>query len=193
MEHNGTIKLESDRLILRQFELADAQKMYDNWASNPTVTQYLSWPTHENVEETEKIIADWVDQYDNVDFYQWAICLKEDPFNPIGSMSITRQEPIIRMGLIGYCIGEQWWGKGYASEALARMMEYLFDIVGFNRLQGEHDPHNAASGHVMEKNHMRHEGTLRQASFNNYGIIDVAIKGILRQDYLAIKGTQSTK
>ena len=45
MEHKGTVTLETPRLILRRLTLADAEPMYRNWASDPGVTKFLTWPT----------------------------------------------------------------------------------------------------------------------------------------------------
>ena len=50
MEHKGTVTLETPRLILRRLTLADAEPMYRNWASDPEVTKFLTWPTHSSVE-----------------------------------------------------------------------------------------------------------------------------------------------
>ena len=50
MEHKGTVTLETPRLILRRLTLADAEPMYRNWASDPGVTKFLTWPTHSSVE-----------------------------------------------------------------------------------------------------------------------------------------------
>ena len=77
MEHKGTVVLETDRLILRKFREDDAQSMFDNWASNPNVTKYITWAPHENVEITKAIISEWVKSYRDSDFYQWALELKE--------------------------------------------------------------------------------------------------------------------
>ena len=44
MRHCGTQLLETERLILRRFEIGDAEAMYRNWASDPDVTKYLTWP-----------------------------------------------------------------------------------------------------------------------------------------------------
>ena len=49
MKRCGTQRLETDRLVLRRFERADADAMYRNWASDPEVTKYLTWPAHENI------------------------------------------------------------------------------------------------------------------------------------------------
>ena len=60
MEHKGTVRIETERLILRRFESDDAQAMYDNWASNPNVTKYLTWPTHSSVDVAQWVVNDWV-------------------------------------------------------------------------------------------------------------------------------------
>ena len=49
----GTRRIETNRLILRRFAVEDAQTMFDNWASDPEVTKYLTWPPHERVVATE--------------------------------------------------------------------------------------------------------------------------------------------
>ena len=59
MEHKGTVTLETPRLILRRLTLADAEPMYRNWASDPGVTKFLTWPTHSSVEVTKQILALW--------------------------------------------------------------------------------------------------------------------------------------
>lgn len=51
----GTRKIETERLILRRFVMEDAEDMYNNWASDPEVTKYLTWPTHPSSEVTKDI------------------------------------------------------------------------------------------------------------------------------------------
>jgi len=55
MFHNGSITIETPRLILRKFTLNDAQDMFENWASCDEVTKYLTWKTHEDVNFTKKL------------------------------------------------------------------------------------------------------------------------------------------
>ena len=56
MKHLGTKTIETKRLILRKFTLNDAEVMYQNWASEPEVTKYLTWQPHESVEVTKDVI-----------------------------------------------------------------------------------------------------------------------------------------
>ena len=59
---------------------------------------------------------------------------------------------------------------------------YLFDQVGFNRLQAKHDLNNPKSGRVMQKIGMEKEGCMRSGGHNNQGICDLVIYGMLKTD-----------
>ena len=59
MNHQGTKMIETPRLILRRFTIEDVPAMYRNWASDPKVTKYLTWPTHENPEVSRQVLLDW--------------------------------------------------------------------------------------------------------------------------------------
>ena len=175
MEHKGTVVLETERLILRQFRIRDAQKMFENWASNPNVTRYLTWPTHESVENTKFIISDWIEGYTENDVYQWAIELRELG-QPIGSISVVRINESVNEVEIGYCIGEKWWHQGYTSEAFKRVIDFLFKEVGVKRICAKHDTENPNSGRVMLKCGLEYEGTLRKAGKNNSkDVCDLAV------------------
>ena len=60
MNKAGTQRIETDRLILRRFRSEDAEDMYANWASDPEVTRFLTWPTHSSVDVTKAILSDWI-------------------------------------------------------------------------------------------------------------------------------------
>ena len=86
---------------------------------------------------------------------------------------------------IGYCIGSQWWHQGYTSEALAIIIPFFFERVKVNRIESQHDPNNPNSGKVMEKCGLKYEGTLRQNDWNNQGIVDASMYGLLKSDYFS--------
>lgn len=181
MKHLGTKQLETDRLILRRFRLDDAEAMYRNWASDPEVTKFLTWPTHSGVEVSAMVLTDWVQGYEKPNYYQWAIVPKELG-EPIGSLAAVGFKDDLAIAHIGYCIGKPWWHQGIMSEALSAVMDYLFDEVGVNRIEAVHDPNNPHSGGVMRKCGMTYEGTLRQSSRNNQGICDACWYAILAKD-----------
>ncbi|MGG7144072.1 GNAT family N-acetyltransferase [Clostridium nigeriense] len=184
MKNLGTKTIETERLILRKFKIEDAEAMYKNWVSDEEVTKFLTWPPHSSVEVTKTILKDWVDNYKEDDFYQWAIILKENGDEPIGSISVVDKNEKANMVHIGYCIGRKWWNTGVTSEALKALINYLIKEVGVNRVEARHDPNNPNSGKVMMKCGMKYEGTMRQADTNNQGICDYSMYGILAKEYL---------
>ncbi len=182
MDHIGTQRLETERLVLRRFTLDDAPAMFENWASDAEVTRFLTWQPHASVEVTRSVLADWVSSYEQPDFYQWAIVLKQLGDEPIGSISVVGMNENVSMVHIGYCIGRPWWRQGITSEALGRVIDFFFDEVGANRIESRHDPDNPHSGMVMVKCGMRYEGTMRSADRNNQGICDSSWYAILCSD-----------
>ena len=162
MNHKGTVRLETERLVLRAFVIEDTEAGFRNWMSDERVTEFLRWPTHKDISISERVINEWVEEYKkDKSFYQWAIVLKELG-EPIGTISVVEKNEQIDMFHIGYCIGSKWWGNGYMSEAFARIISFLFEEVGAQRIESQHDPNNPASGKVMEKCGLKYEGTLHR-------------------------------
>jgi ribosomal-protein-alanine N-acetyltransferase len=158
--------------------------MFENWAKDAAVTKYLTWQPHQSLEESEAILAEWIPFYEKPDYYHWAIALKENPTNPIGSIGAVRLDNELNQAHIGYCIGRQWWNQGITSEALAALIDFFFTRARLNRVDSRHDPNNPNSGKVMEKCGMKFEGAHRQADMNNQGICDTCWYSILAADYL---------
>ena len=73
MNHKGTIRMETERLLLRPFAESDAEAMFHNWAKDERVTKYLTWQPHRDVNDTKKTIDRWIAGYSDLSFYQWAI------------------------------------------------------------------------------------------------------------------------
>jgi [ribosomal protein S5]-alanine N-acetyltransferase len=71
--HKGTKAINTDRLLLRRFELDDAFNMFKNWANDSEVTKFLTWEPHSSLEITKEIIELWVNNYKDTKTYEWAI------------------------------------------------------------------------------------------------------------------------
>ena len=184
MQQLGTKTIETHRLILRPFRTGDAPAMYRNWASDPVVTEFLTWPTHASEEVTAELTARWEKETaENPLFFQWAIELKSIG-EPIGSLSAMHVNEAVESAELGWCIGAQWWGQGIMPEAGAAVIAYLFDEVGLNRVAARHDIRNPKSGRVMQKLGMTREGVLRQAGKCNAGLVDEVVYSILKSEYL---------
>ena len=179
MNHTGTPVLTTPRLILRPFRMEDAQDMFANWASDPDVTRFLMWPTHSSVDVSRYVLNDWIPHYAEPDYYHWAITLDG---HAIGSMAVVSHDDQIGKAHIGYALSRSCWHKGYTSEALQAVMDYLFDVVGYNRIDSRHDPRNPHSGAVMRKCGMKYEATLRQSDWNNQGVCDACWYALLASE-----------
>ena len=181
MNKVGTKTINTERLILRRFKIDDANDMYNNWASDPEVTRFLTWPTHSDVEITRNLLTDWISKYEEGDYFNWALEYKETGA-VIGNISVVHLREDIDASEIGYCMSKAYWGKGIMPEALKAVIDYLFDEAEMNRIAACHDVNNPKSGRVMDKAGMKREGTLRSASKNNTGICDVTYHSIIKSD-----------
>ena len=115
--------------------------------------------------------------------HAWAVVLKANSNEPIGMISVVDIKENLGILHIGYCIGRKWWNQGITSEAFSGIIPFLFKEVKANRIESQHDPNNPSSGKVMEKCGLKYEGTLRQADFNNRGIVDAAMYSILASEW----------
>jgi [ribosomal protein S5]-alanine N-acetyltransferase len=150
MQHKGTNTIETIRLVLRRFRIEDAKAMYQNWAGDMEVCKYLSWGPHPNEEASRARIRYWLSRYGEMNFYQWAIELKENNM-PIGSISVEISSDRTASCEIGYCIGRDYWNRGLMTEAVRAIMHYLYYDIGYVMIQAKHDVLNVASGKVMRK------------------------------------------
>ena len=183
MNHKGTKRIETDRLILRQFKIEDAEDMNNNWATDAEVTRFLTWSPHPDINFTENLLKDWIARYSDLTSYNWAIELKEIG-KVIGGISVVKFNERIEAADIGYCMGKAWWGRGIMPEALRAVIEYLFEEVGLNRVAACHDVNNPKSGRVMQKAGMTKEGVLRAAGRNNQGICDEVWYSIIKSEFV---------
>ncbi|MEY3431429.1 MAG: hypothetical protein RIS53_327 [Bacillota bacterium] len=181
MNHQGTIKFTTNRLILRPLQLADAESMFLGWATDMDVVRYLSWKPHISVDETKRIISYWMSNYPDPKFYVWGIQLKNGSL--IGTISIHSIHDGFERGEVGYALMKRYWNQGYMTEALQALLTYAFATVGFNRLEAHHSIYNPASGAVLMKTGFQHEGVLRQYYRSNDGFQDSSLYSILKKDW----------
>jgi ribosomal-protein-alanine N-acetyltransferase len=100
----------------------------------------------------------------------------------IGCAGLRDIDPEHLQAELGFWIGREWWGQGYASEAAAAVVRYGFGNLGLNRICAHHMVRNPAAGKVLERIGMQREGLLRQRvrKWGNYE--DVVVYATLRED-----------
>ncbi len=177
MNHIGTKTLETQRLILRRYTLDDARAYacVDSPAGN------VVWEPPFSQEQTAEVKG-VINRYKNPGYYRWAIALK-DSGAVVGGILIVKSDEKMLSCEIAYVINPKYRNRGYASEALRRVLVFLLTEVEYNRVQAGHLADNPASGRVMQKAGMKYEGTLRQDNRNREGVLtDSMIYGLLRED-----------
>jgi len=148
------LTLETDRLLLRPLELADADAMFA-MDSNPNVHQYLWQNPTQQLEETIKIIENVQAQYVRNGIGRFATLLKETG-DFIGWTGIKFIDDHVENGNTnffdyGYRLDEKFWGKGYATEASLSWLAYGFDQMNIDKMNAYTHQENAASNHILRK------------------------------------------
>lgn len=180
--HKGTQTIETQRLLLRRFKPGDAEYMFKNWASDSEVFKFFSRNPHSEIGQTEKIVSEWIDAYSDDSCYNWAIELAEIG-EIIGQISLVDLSEKYCLCEVAFTLGRHFWGKGMSTEALKAVINYMFNEIGINRVQGMHNTKNIGSGRVMQKSGMKLEGIMRQADINKNGEFgDLAVYGIVKSD-----------
>jgi len=186
MSGRDIARLETERLLLRQFDLSDAEAMYRNWASAPEVVRFLCYDVCESLEATQKHIDQWLEYFNKLtqgsSWCIFSIILKSSN-ELIGTIDFHENNHEARAAEIGYQLGKAWWGNGYATEALRAIIDYCFNRVGLNRLWADHDSRNIASGKVLLKAGMMYEGTARQCYVRKGHLVDKVSYAVLAEDY----------
>ncbi len=190
MTNKGTVTLETERLLLRQFMPGDAEAMYRNWASDPEVTRFMHYETCETLEQTRARI-DGLLILIMQSFPIFAIIIK-DTREIIGTIDYAITDSEAKSAEVGYKLGKQWWHNGYAAEALKAVIRYCFEERGLNRIWAMYNPLNANSGAVMRKAGMIYEGTFRKDRVRKGVLRDSIRYAILAEDYL-LNGIETEK
>ncbi len=148
-------ELETARLRLRKVCASDAQAIFENWASDDEVTKYITWPTHQSIEDTKRILSIWLKEYDNEPCYRYGIERKADGvlMGMIDVVGFFGGKPVI-----GYASGRAFWNNGYMTEALRAVVEELFQD-GYETIVIEAIRENIGSNRVIQKAGFEFVGT----------------------------------
>ena len=141
--------LETDRLILRPFCIGDTQEVFDCWESDPDVSRYMFWSSHNDIKKTISWIREEISKIDFNDWYRWAILSKETG-DLIGTGLIYIEEEYGKFE-IAYNLGKKAWGFGYTTEAMERVIKFAKEELEIKEIMGRHAKENSVSGKVLEK------------------------------------------
>ena len=167
----------TERLILRPFVLDDGPAIQRIAGAREVAynTLLIPHPYPDGAAEA------WISKPRGDGELNFAITLR-DSGELAGGMSLSINRDHNR-GEIGYYIGVAYWNRGYATEAGRAVLRHAFEDHALNRVYAEHFTRNAASGRVMQKLGMRHEGTLRRHIVKWGEAIDLELYGVLREEW----------
>lgn len=141
------ITLETNRLILRPFNINDAEDIFTMWASDDEVTKYLTWNSHKTIEDTYRILNIWLDQYEKPERLNFAVVLKEEN-TLIGGIDVVGY--LDSIPVIGYVLSRKYWNNGYMTEACKCLLNYLFSL-GYKQIRIDAAVDNVGSNKVIQK------------------------------------------
>ncbi|MDR2505574.1 MAG: GNAT family N-acetyltransferase [Oscillospiraceae bacterium] len=157
-----TADIETSRLIIRSMSLDDAAIAWSFWG-NPKVAKYLGDPLYKDVDELREVISDiddWKDEYPFIAYHK-------ETGEPAATCSVGQEGAPDTWGF-GYCVREDLWGKGYATEIVKALIDFAA-AHGIRKFQGTVAQENIASVRVMEKVGMTfdHASTFRKKGTDN--------------------------
>jgi len=140
--------LETERLLLRQFEPGEGQLIY-TLNEDPEITRYTGDPVRDLVHAEEILREVILPQYTLYNHGRWAVHTKPG-MEFIGWCGLKYRPELDEIDL-GYRFMKTAWGKGYATEAAMASIRYGFEKLGLQRIVGRAMPENLASIKVLEK------------------------------------------
>ena len=169
--------MESERLRLRPLSADDAEALHAVYADEETM-RWWSHPPHGSLDETRARLAK---NMTDPDWRAWAITVMGDD-GAIGTLAAheKRQGKVVE---IGYSLARTHWRKGYAREAVSRLLDLLFHEEKMRRVFADTDPENLASNHLLASLGFVQEGRLRGEWETHLGVRDSFIWGLLAEEW----------
>jgi RimJ/RimL family protein N-acetyltransferase len=180
--------LKTKRLLLHSFskELLDIllnkhNSGYFDWMGDEEVNKYNS---HGLFPQSKKELDNYFDRCENDKTLLCFAMIDEKTNNHIGMVSLQRIDFINRSAEFAIVIGDKdYWGQGYATEAIQKLFEHGFLKLGLNRIWSGTSVLNLGMIKSFQKLGMKQEGIYRQGQFLDGKFHDVAAYAILRSEW----------
>jgi RimJ/RimL family protein N-acetyltransferase len=155
---NWPQQIDTERLTLRWAQEADAEEIFARYANDPVVARYMLWSPHASADATREWLRAGVLDREAGRVFNWLILLRKSG-RILGSIGCDVNKHVVQFG---YCLAQDAWGKGYATEAARAMVPVWLAEPAIWRVQAYCDLENVASARVLEKAGLKCEGTLRR-------------------------------
>ena len=174
--------LETDRLRLRRLTMEDVPLFFTRLGSSEAVTRYMLWKPHKDISESSASIQKVLHRYETGESCRWAIAQK-DTDALIGIIDLLGFDEAAGTCSFAYMLGEDFWGRGYGTEAVTAVFRYAFEVLGVDAIIADHFAGNPASGAVMQKAGMTYQRTIPGKYEKNGVLHDAPEYRITREEW----------
>ena len=150
IEVHGTVELWTERLILRRYRPEDADDLYRYLGTDPSMVQYSGWNPYATPEMAQETVRRFIDSYDDEHSYSWIMDTDDVIVGTIGAYDYTGDQIEV-----GFSVVPGWQGRGLATEALKKVLEYLTENEGILCVIAWCAAENVGSKRVLEKAGMK--------------------------------------
>ncbi len=172
--------LETQRLVLRPFQLTDAADVQRLAGDRDVASTTRLIPHPYPAGLAEQWIGSLTGLYAAGSSASFAITLRDGPLMGAIGLSIN---PADQHAELGYWVGRPFWNQGYCTEAGEAVLNFAFNVLALQRIYAHYMARNPASGRVMEKLGMQREGCLRRHRFKWGEYEDLILYGVLRDEF----------
>jgi len=174
--------IRTDRLLIRPFRADDVAGLVAR-RNDPEVARYQNWVLPFDQEKAEKVVSELLEMDGPKNDEWWmAVVTEAGSDKVLGDLALHLSWEG-RTAEVGYTFAREHWGNGYATEALAAMVDYLFLELGVTRVVGMLHPDNPASAMVLERTGLLFEGHTRSSFWLADEVSDDWIYGMTRSDW----------
>lgn len=150
IEVHGTAELRTERMILRRYCPEDAEPLHRRLGIHPEMYQYSGWNPYATLKMAQETVSRFIAGYDNEHFYSWVMDVDDVLIGTIGAYDY--KDDHIEVGL---SVVPGWQGRGYATEALKKVLKYLTENEGISCVTAWCAAENNGSRRVLEKAGMK--------------------------------------
>jgi RimJ/RimL family protein N-acetyltransferase len=177
------------RLLLRWLTERDVDALFTVF-SHPEVMRFWSSPPLPDTEAARGLLEHIHESFHQQTLFQWGIARREDDL-VIGTCTLFHLDRDNRRAEVGFALGREHWGQGYAREALTALLDFAFGEWDLHRLEADADPRNAASIRALERLGFQREGYLRERWHVGGEIQDAVFLGLLQREWEAGRATRT--
>lgn len=174
-------RLETERLILRQIQLSDAEAVFATFSDEAVMEFYGDMP-HRSVEESRELIRRQHAWYARREGIRWGITRRGEDV-VLGSCGFFHFDEEFQRAETGYELNRAHWRQGIMSEALRAIITFGFREIGLGRIEAVVDDTNEPSKALLRSLGFSHEGTLRKRFFFRGRFWDEHYFGLLKEEW----------